>query len=66
MLHYQQTDPMMRDARALGMQLLKEQAAENLRRRYEDALLVLAFSVCVNVGVIIWFAIQTVKVLGHS
>jgi hypothetical protein len=58
----QHSDPMRNHARILGSELEKEE----LRRKYEDACLVLAFSVCVNVGVIIWFLIQTVKVLGHS
>jgi hypothetical protein len=58
----QHSDPMQNHARLLGSELEKE----DLRRKYEDAVLVLAFSMCVNVGVIIWFLVQSVKALGHS
>ena len=64
MLHYQpypQTDPMMRDARALGVQLSKDREIEDLRRRYELVCLVLAFSACVNVGVIVWLGIEVAR-----
>jgi hypothetical protein len=60
-LHHD-ADPMKNHAIILGREL----ELERLRRKYEDAVLVLAFSVCVNVGVIIWFLVQSVKVLGHS
>jgi hypothetical protein len=65
MLHYQ-TDPMMRDARALGLQLTKEHAAQNFERRYEVVCLVMAFSLCVNIGGVIYFLIQVAKLSGHS
>jgi len=51
------SDPMLNHAKLLGERLEKE----DLRRKYENAMLVLAFSVCVNVGVIIWFVIEIVQ-----
>lgn len=58
----QHSDPMMNHARLLGAELKREE----LERRYEVVCLLLAFSLCVNVGGIIYFLIETVKVLGHS
>jgi len=45
------SDPMVVQARALGMELEREQ----LKQKYENAMLVLAFSVTVNIGAIIYF-----------
>ena len=50
----QSSEPMTTHALVLGAQL----AREDFKRKYEDALLVLAFSVSVNIGVIIWFTIK--------
>jgi|HubBroStandDraft_2_1064218.scaffolds.fasta_scaffold00132_31 hypothetical protein len=53
----QHSDPMKNHALVLG----KELAIEELRRKYEDVCLVLAFSGCVNLAVIIWFLVQAAK-----
>lgn len=53
----QHSDPMKNHAMVLGRELQLEQ----LRRQYEDILLVLAFSGCINIGVIIWFVIRVAK-----
>jgi len=58
----QHSDPMKNHARLLGSELRREE----LERRYEVVCLVLAFSGCMNLGVIIWVAVQVVKALGHS
>ena len=50
----QHSDPMMNHALVLGRELEIEQ----LRRKHEDVCLVLAFSGCVNLAVIIWFLVQ--------
>jgi hypothetical protein len=49
------SDPMMSHARLLGSELRREE----LEHRYEVVCLLLAFSVCVNVGAIIYFAIRS-------
>jgi hypothetical protein len=53
----QHSDPMQNHARLLGSELRREE----LERRYEVVCLVLAFSGCVNVGVIIWILVQAAK-----
>ena len=53
----QNSDPMMVQARALGVEL----AREELERKYEIVCLVAAFSLCVNIGMIIWFTIYAVN-----
>ena len=53
----QHSDPMTRDAMILGIEV----EAEHLRRKYENICLVLAFSGCVNVGVIIWVLVSAAK-----
>ncbi len=53
----QHSDPMMNHALVLGRELELEQ----LRRKHEDVCLVLAFSGCVNLSVIIWFLVQATK-----
>lgn len=56
-----QSDPITTQARALGSELAREHAIEQLRRKHEDVCLVLAFSGCVNLAVIIWFLVQAAK-----
>jgi hypothetical protein len=58
MLNLSPTDPMMRDAMTLGHELKLEQ----LRERYEVLTLGLGFSVCVNIGGIIYFLVQVWRV----
>ena len=53
----QHSDPMRNHAMVLGREL----ALEQLRNKYEDVCLVLAFSGCINLAVIIWFLVQATK-----
>lgn len=55
----QHSDPMKNHALVLGRELELEQ----LRRKYDDICLVLAFSGCVNLAVIIWFLVQAAKAI---
>jgi hypothetical protein len=52
----QHSDPMKNHAQLLGSELRREE----LERRYEVVCLVLAFSVCVNLGGIIYFLIKVI------
>ena len=51
------SDPMISHARLLGSELRREE----LEHRYEVVCLLLAFSGCVNLAVIIWFLVQAAK-----
>lgn len=55
----QSSDPMRNHALVLGRELELEQ----LRNKYEDVCLVLAFSGCVNLAVIIWVLVQATKAI---
>jgi hypothetical protein len=49
------SDPMISHARLLGSELRREE----LEHRYEVVCLLLAASLCVNIGAIIYFAIRS-------
>jgi|HubBroStandDraft_4_1064222.scaffolds.fasta_scaffold00045_56 hypothetical protein len=51
---FHDSDPMMRDAKLLGVQLRREQQ----ERRYEHIVLGLASLLAISIGVIVWFALD--------
>jgi hypothetical protein len=52
-LHHD-ADPMQNHARLLGSELRREE----LERRYETVCLLVAFLLCVDLGVVIWYVVE--------
>jgi hypothetical protein len=52
-LHHD-ADPMQNHARLLGSELRREE----LERRYEVVCLLVTFLLCIDLGVVIWYAIK--------
>lgn len=50
----QHSDPMQNHARLLGSELRREE----LERRYEVVCLLVAFLLCVDLGVVIWYVVE--------